>query len=184
MQISLAGAQSTGKTTLLQALKKVEEFEHYTFVDEVTRKVNKMGLDINNKSKNYDLTQSLIMNEHIINSFKRNVIVDRGPLDGIVYTRYLYNHGKVSLKTYDWALEVFDRIKSRYDIFFITDPSLPIVDDGQRSTDSEFKDEIVELFEHFTKNYLTNTLLIKGSVNERVKAVLNHINYIQEISYV
>ena len=45
MRISFTGAQSTGKTTLLEAIKQNEEFRYkYEFIDEITRRMIKKGL--------------------------------------------------------------------------------------------------------------------------------------------
>ena len=85
MKIAFTGAQSTGKTTLLQAVKSNEEFRYkYEFIDEITRRMVKKGLKINEAGGN--TTQLLIMNEHIKNLLYQNVIMDRCVLDGVVYT--------------------------------------------------------------------------------------------------
>jgi len=48
MKISFTGAQSTGKTTLLEAVKSNEDFRFkYEFIDEITRRMQKKGLKIN-----------------------------------------------------------------------------------------------------------------------------------------
>ncbi len=70
MKIAFTGAQSTGKTTLLEALKANQSYKYdYEFVDEITRRMVKKGLKINEEGS--DTTQLLIMNEHI----KNNIIV-------------------------------------------------------------------------------------------------------------
>ena len=67
MKVSFTGAQSTGKTTLLEAIKQNEEFRYkYEFIDEITRRMIKKGLKINEEGGN--TTQLLIMNEHIKNT--------------------------------------------------------------------------------------------------------------------
>ena len=67
MKIGISGAQSVGKTTLLNALRSEKKFKHYTICDEVTRRVKSYGLPINENGT--DLTQQLIMQEHIVNAF-------------------------------------------------------------------------------------------------------------------
>src|SRR6056300_857795 len=81
MRIAFTGAQSTGKTTLLNALKADEAFRYkYEFIDEITRRMQKKGLKINEAGGN--TTQLLIMNEHIKNLLYENVIMDRCMLMG------------------------------------------------------------------------------------------------------
>ena len=52
MKVSFTGAQSTGKTTLLEAIKQNEEFRYkYEFIDEITRRMIKKGLKINEEDE-------------------------------------------------------------------------------------------------------------------------------------
>ena len=46
MRIGITGAQSVGKTTLLNALRSEKLFDDYTICDEVTRRVKSYGLPI------------------------------------------------------------------------------------------------------------------------------------------
>lgn len=43
MRIVFTGAQGTGKTTLIDALKKNPKLKNFTFVDSPTRKAHKQG---------------------------------------------------------------------------------------------------------------------------------------------
>ena len=63
--ISFSGAQSTGKTTLLNHLK--ERNTHVNFVPEVTRLIKReYGVDINEAGS--EMTQALIVTEHFKNA--------------------------------------------------------------------------------------------------------------------
>ena len=100
MKIGITGAQSVGKTTLLNALRSEKKFKTYAICDEVTRELIKLGLDINEAGS--DLTQELIMQKHVFNVFMYNdMLTDRTALDGLVYTAYLHLHKKVSKDTLD-----------------------------------------------------------------------------------
>ena len=80
MKIGITGAQSVGKTTLLNALRSEKLFKDYVICDEVTRRVKSYGLPINEEGT--DITQRLIMNEHIVNVFMYgNMLTDRTALD-------------------------------------------------------------------------------------------------------
>jgi len=80
MRIGITGAQSVGKTTLLNALRSEKLFKDYAICDEVTRRVKSYGLPINEGGT--DTTQRLIMNEHIYNAFMHeDMLTDRTALD-------------------------------------------------------------------------------------------------------
>ena len=173
MIISFTGAQSTGKTTLLNELKKWKEFEDYVFIDEITRNVSKLGMNINERGD--DATQTAIMNAHIENLRKGdNLILDRCSLDGVVYTHYLYLHGRVSRDTFDYARQIFTETCLKYDKIFYLKPEFNIVDDGVRSSSVQFRDEIADIFERYITEFNLgkwNVVELSGSVEDRLKAI-------------
>ena len=69
MKIAFTGAQSTGKTTLLNEMRYI--VSNYTFIDEITRSVAKQGVSINESGT--DSTQMLIMKSHFKNSLLENL---------------------------------------------------------------------------------------------------------------
>ena len=173
MIISFTGAQSTGKTTLLNELKKWKEFEDYVFIDEITRNVSKLGMNINEKGD--DATQTAIMNAHIENLKKGdNLILDRCSLDGVVYTHYLYLHGRVSRDTFDYARQIFTETCLKYDKIFYLKPEFDIVNDGVRSSSVQFRDEIADIFERYITEFNLgkwNVVELSGSVEDRLEAI-------------
>jgi GTPase SAR1 family protein len=171
MRIGITGAQSVGKTTLLNALRSEKFFKDYAICDEVTRRVRSYGIPINESGTN--VTQRLIMNEHIVNVYmNEKMLTDRTALDGMVYSLYLHKKGNVDLKTLSYVEMVFKRLIKSYNHIFYIEPEFEIVDDGERSADVGFRDEIVEYFETvITKNKL-NVTRIKGSVRNRVDMVI------------
>lgn len=175
MKIAFTGAQSTGKTTLLEAIKQNEEFRYkYEFIDEITRRMIKKGLKINEAGS--DTTQLLIMNEHVKNTLYTDAIMDRCALDGVVYTNWLYKKGNVSEWVYQYAENVFKKYISRYDYIFYLTPEFHIVDDGVRSIDTAFRDEIVNLFEYYVNTFSVPVIKLTGSVEERLEKFYNIIN--------
>jgi len=175
MRIAFTGAQSTGKTTLLEAIKQNEEFRYkYEFIDEITRRMIKKGLKINEAGGN--TTQLLIMNEHIKNLLYEDVIMDRCMLDGLVYTDWLHWEGKVKTWVYEYAKNVFDHYINRYDFIFYLKPEFDIVDDGVRSVDIKFRNEIVERFERYVKHVQVPVIILSGTVEQRLEQFYNTIN--------
>jgi nicotinamide riboside kinase len=174
MKIGITGAQSVGKTTLLNALRSEKLFKDYVICDEVTRRVKSYGLPINEEGT--DITQRLIMNEHIVNVFMYgNMLTDRTALDGLVYSAYLYNKNQISANTLKYVREVFNKVWHSYDYVFYIEPEFEIVDDGVRSINKQFRDEIAELFEYVIEKENLSMLRVKGSVRNRVNTILDHL---------
>jgi len=173
MLISFSGAQSTGKTTLLNHLQsRNSDFE---FVPEVTRLVSRtLNLPINEKGTT--LTQIMIIAEHIKNVYSNtaeNCIFDRCILDGVVYTQWLKQQDQVKGGTYLTAVNVFNDLISKYDIIFYTSPEdVPLEDDGERSVNVKFRDEIINLFKIYMSN-LDNVITLRGTVEERLITIKN-----------
>ena len=170
MKIAFTGAQSTGKTTLLNRLKHDPMFNlEFEFIDEITRRMTKKGLKINEGGD--DMTQLLIMNSHIKNSLIDNVIVDRCVLDGLVYTDWMCRKGKVQQWVVEYADNVFKMLIDGYDHIFYLEPEFGIEDDGVRSTDIDFRNEIVILFEKYIKAWDIPVVKLTGTVEQRLNKI-------------
>lgn len=178
MKIGISGAQSVGKTTLLNALRSEKCFKDYEIRNEVTRTVRDYGLTINENGS--DITQRLIMKEHIYNLIMfDNMITDRTALDGIVYTHWLYADGKVSAECAGQCQDIFQKIIGMYDYVFYIKPEFPIEDDGVRSSSQQWQDEIVRLFDQYINQYNLKVIPVSGSVRERVNTILKTIGEIE-----
>jgi len=171
VKIGITGAQSVGKTTLLNALRSEPKFKNYMICDEVTREIREMGFDINEAGS--DVTQLLIMQKHIVNIFmNENMLTDRTSLDGLVYTTYLSLKHNVSQDTVKKARRIYDKTIDEYDHVFYIRPEFNIVEDGIRSTDLQFRDDIVEIFEGLLSEINRPVHVLTGSVRERVEQVM------------
>lgn len=188
MLISFTGAQSTGKTTLLKECCDNPIFRKYHCVPEVTRKVaREQHVDINEAGD--DITQLFILNEHLHNHYLTGpALLDRCILDGWVYTDYLFSQGKVSQWVKEYAGRLYDKLISQLDIIFYTDPGdIPIEDDGQRSINHEFRDDIIKGFEYemaggafecLSLDPITpgpSLIRLVGDVNARMKTILDTV---------
>lgn len=172
---ALTGAQSTGKTTILNFLKhKKPEF---LYVDEITRKLANEGYAINNTDDDYNKLQTLICESHIKNlQIGKNSFLDRCIFDGYIYTKYLYNHNKVNKQTLEFAEELFCFYHDKYDKIFYTDPKdVKLIDDGVRSNDPNFRDEIISIYNEINIENYSNVIKISGTVEERYNQILEHI---------
>ena len=182
MICSFTGAQSTGKTTLLKKLYAENGDYPFSFIPEVTRLVSReYNMPINERGD--DLTQMLIMTEHVRNIYKNRAdhlirgvhqIFDRCALDGIVYSLWLLEEGKISRPCYDACDLIWKNLKDKYDIIFYTSPDdVKLVDDGERSADERFRNDIINIFNIFLEreNFDCEIVTLKGSVEDRLKTV-------------
>jgi nicotinamide riboside kinase len=176
MRVSFTGAQSTGKTTLLNKCKEI--YNDYKFVDEVTRYVRRT-YDVKINEIGGTETQLYILAEHIKNHLKpdENLMLDRCILDGYVYTKYQVSQGKVKEDILHAFNDVFNILFDKLDYIFYTDPSdVKLVDDGERSIDFKFRDDIIDLFEDVITYKMSpknkeKIIRLKGSVDQRMKTI-------------
>ena len=173
MLISFTGAQSTGKTTLLNYLS--ERNPDIKFVPEVTRLVKRLyDLPINEAGN--IMTQMMIMAEHVKNAFAVenkgiNVILDRCSVDGLVYTHWLCDNG-LDMSAYSFARTVYDNTAGKYDVIFYTSPEDVILeDDGERSNNTKFREEIIDLFNKHFRYPQDNLVVLKGSIKDRLRTI-------------
>ena len=184
MIFSFTGAQCTGKTTLLKHLYKENGDYPFLFIPEVTRLIKReYNMPINESGD--DLTQMLIMTEHVRNIFRdradyivRGVhqILDRCALDGIVYSHYLLDKGKINRATYDACDLIYKKLINKYDVIFYTShKDVELVDDGERSVDKIFREDIIGLFDMYMQYNIIEkgprVVHLKGSVEERLKTI-------------
>jgi nicotinamide riboside kinase len=174
MLITFSGAQSTGKTTLLNHLQNLNP--SIKFVPEVTRLVKRLySLPINEDGN--ELTQVMIAAEHLKNALLQRdgdmYILDRCSLDGLVYTYWLTDKRNVSLNCYNHARWVFDQTKKYYDIIFYTCPEdVSIENDGERSTDVNFRNEIIKIFNKCINSLQDlNIVYLRGNVEQRLTTI-------------
>lgn len=171
MRIAFSGVQCTGKTTLLNELEKLNL--NHDVVKFVVRDLVKTKNIKVNKEGNED-TQIQIVNQHLKNLECNNIFVDRCLLDCMAYTTWMFNKGQINQNTFNYVKEKYDDNVNRYDIIFYLRPEFKIVDDGFRSLDIKFRDEVLEIFEDLVKD-LKNVKVLTGSVDERIKTILNYI---------
>ena len=175
---AICGAHSQGKTTLVNALKvqaSLTSTNHFSFRTNLTRGLKDL-LPINENGTS--MTQYMVMARHLEYALTPgNWVLDRGALDGIVYTSYFYEKGQVSEPVYKAAIEVYKECLDRYDRIFYIAPELPLAEDGTRSTDKEFFDGVVKQFDFYINHFSTKDKIkyVMGTVEERVNIVITEI---------
>ena len=181
MRVSFSGAQSTGKTTLLNKCKEV--YKDYKFVDEVTRYVRRT-YDVKINEIGGTETQLYILAEHIKNHLRgdENLILDRCILDGYVYTKYQVVNGKVSNQVLHAFNGVYGLLMDKLDYIFYTDPAdVKLVDDGERSVDYKFREDIIAMFEDLITYKMSpanreKIVRLSGTVDERMEIIGEYLN--------
>ena len=195
MNITFTGSSSTGKTTLLNAMKHEKGIiDKFWYVDEVTRLVKReFNVDIN-ESGATDVTQLLIINKELENLFRYNprllwpgckgVVHDRCLLDGLVYTEYFYKKGLVSQQVWQQAVNYWYRFHEKYDIIFYPEPrDVELVDDGERSTNMEFRNAIIELYEDYYLDqfqWKDRVVRLSGTVEQRMSKLKEVVMFYME----
>jgi len=190
VNVTFTGPQCSGKTTLLKQMKQTSGImDQFFYIDEVTRLVKReFNVPINEEGAN-DVTQLLIINKELENLFKYNYelwsgyrgsVHDRCLLDGLVFTEFFYEKKLVSQQVWSQALSYWNRFHIKYDIIFYPDPhEIKLEDDGERSTNNEFRNAIIDKYENYYINqfqWKERVHILKGTVEERmeqIKIVLN-----------
>jgi nicotinamide riboside kinase len=181
MIVSFTGAQSTGKSTMLGMCCNDPVFRKFHCVPEVTRKVKReQNLNINEEGDS--VTQLFILKEHLHNHYlKGDSLLDRCIVDGIVYTEYLYHKDLVDRWVYTYAMELYKLLAPRLDVIFYTDPGdVELVDDGERSVNVEFRNDIILGMRHYLglSSCKDKVVTLSGTPAERMKTILKTIkNY-------
>ena len=181
MLISFTGAQSSGKTTLLNHWNDCRN--HWNVIPEITRKLKRRGFDINDNGSNYIDTQIAILADHLNNIFLYantettgitvDTILDRCIIDGFIYTRYFRMEGKVDEFTDRMFTKMFKRYISKYDYIFYTSPyNVALINDGERSMSESFRNKIIKLYEDLIIDKYPNVFVLEGSVETRYNKMI------------
>lgn len=174
LKINFVGSQGTGKSTLLEAMKKDEEFKGLKFQTEIVRDlVKEKNLSIN-ESGNAN-SQKIFFDAYKEVLEKTGYVSDRCLIDVYAYTNWLYDHKSTNkeqeLKSlYEEILRQRTSIRNRdFGLVIYFPIEFDIVADGVRSVNKEFQKEIdgiiIDTLTKFDISYFT----ITGSVEQRLK---------------
>lgn len=141
IRIAISGAQCSGKTTLINLMKKHSYFKNFDFIESFSNKIAKTS---KKHSENTNLATQLQMLYHSVNALKdinTSAIHDRCILDVIVYTGI---DKDIDLKLFTDSLIKYYK---QFDFIFVLDSeNIPLESNGIRSIDPEFRSKINNIF--------------------------------------
>jgi GTPase SAR1 family protein len=174
MKIGLCGTMSVGKTTLVNRLKKLKQFEGYEFATERSKYLNDLGIPLNTDSTLKG--QTIFLAERCAELIKENIITDRTVIDVMAFTNLARS---IDFKDKEYFEDYARVFVGEYDyIFYISPEGTVMEDNGVRETDLEYRDDIdkaiikiLNKFGHRCKN----VHMLKGSTNDRIEQILGII---------
>lgn len=173
MRYGFFGTQSVGKTTLLNALRSEPDLKNFEFIDNITRSVEAEGFKI--KEAGDDSTQMQIARKHAENVIlHENFITDRTIIDCYAYSIYLYRRGKVKFCTLQKVRKYAKYLLPQFTYLFYLPIEFANVEDGTRSLDPTFREEIDSIMNDAETlqdlNVRVPVLKLTGSVVKRTNA--------------
>ena len=169
-RVALVGASSTGKTTVYELLKnKLPKFD---FINESTRTVGGYGFPINEEGT--DATQLAISSFHLEALLRPyNLILDRCYMDLVVYSKFMKN---IDSRTFEYIEDTWNRVKKEYTHYVYFPIEFESVDDGVRSIDEKWREDIDLEFQCILDGVRKPYLTLTGSPMQRLEQILKFID--------
>ena len=172
MKIGLCGTMSVGKTTLVNALKKTEQFKNYNFATERSKYLSDLGIPLNTDSTLKG--QTVFLAERCAELMHEDIITDRTIFDVIAFTQSAKSIPYQDKEAFEqYAIEFL----REYDyVFYISPEGIPIEDNGVRETNTYYRDVIDFSITTLIKRYghrCPKIEEISGSTEERIQQILN-----------
>jgi len=172
MKIGLCGTLSVGKTTLVNALKQLEQFKDYETATERSKYLRDQGISLNTDSTLKG--QIVFAAERSIELMKPNIITDRTVYDVCAFT--------LSAKSIGWYekrqfVELLMQLRNDYDIVVYVSPEgVEIEDNGVRTTDAEYRKNIDTTIQEMLIEFPPKKLItVKGSTEERINTIISQL---------
>jgi GTPase SAR1 family protein len=173
MKIGLCGTLSVGKTTLVHALKQIDQFKDYETATERSKYLRDQGISLNTDSTLKG--QLVFAAERSIELMKPNIITDRTIYDVCAFT--------LSAKSIGWYdkrrfVELMMNLCKDYDVVIYVSPEgVDIEDNGVRTTDAEYRKNIDITIQEMLIEYPPKKLIsVKGTTEECIATILSQLN--------
>jgi GTPase SAR1 family protein len=168
MKIGLCGTVSVGKTTLVNALKELEQFKDYEFATERSKYLRDQGIALNTDSTLKG--QIVFAAERALELMKENIITDRTIYDVMAFTFSAESISEFEKREF---ANLMSRLVGEYDIVIYVSPEgVDIEDNGVRTIDSKYRDSIDKVIKLMLEHWPPNKLIeIKGTTDERIETI-------------
>ena len=172
MKIGLCGTISVGKTTLVNALKQLDQFKDYETATERSKYLRDLGVALNTDSTLKG--QLVFAAERSIELMHENIITDRTVYDVSAFT--------LSAKSIGWTekryfTELLMQLRNEYDVIIYVSPEGVDIEDNQvRTTDSIYREKIDYTIKNMLVEYPPKKLIkISGPTEYRIEIILKEI---------
>lgn len=158
MRIGLTGTQSTGKTTLVKSLSKLDYFKDYHISTERSKYLRDLGIPLNTDSTLNG--QSIFLAERTSELLRDNLLTDRTVLDVMAFAS---NSHSMEIKSKEAFKDFAKLFIPQYDyIFYLSPIGIEIENNGVRETNSLYR-SIIDLT---IQNYITG---YKNKIKKLIK---------------
>ena len=162
---------SVGKTTLVNALKKLPEFKDYHFRTERSKHLMNLGIPLNTDSTLKG--QLVFASERAAELMQENIITDRTIVDVIAFANLSKSMTKAEKFYFNSTIQP---LMNEYDILFYVSPEgVEIEDNGVRETNAEYRMAIDKEIRSQIDMNGKKVITIKGTTKERIEQVKNTI---------
>jgi len=175
MKIGLCGTMSVGKTTLVNALKKLPEFKDYITRTERSKELMAMGIPLNTDSTLKG--QCVFLAERAGELMEENIITDRTVIDVMAFA--LASKSINYLDKEDFVNNAKNLISEYDHIFYVSPDGVEIEDNGVRETDAEYRKQIDFTINNIVNRYphrIKNLHKISGSTEGRIEQIKRAIS--------
>lgn len=182
MIICISGTHCTGKSTLMEVLKKHAVTKNAVYLKSSGRELKEKNPDLKINENGDFFTQLYIMSKdskdilEVCKSKDSLIICDRFYWDTFVYSEYLYKTGLLSIREFNHLKSLRECLDYyvKPDKVFLSEPYYELQNEKNRSMNQDFQMEIRDLFDSHKDEY--NTEYLPNTLEDRVNNIISFIN--------